>query len=403
MRALAVAAALVQVACAGDYVARTSEVRRAYEGGDTEGALARLDAAPCPERDRLLHLMDRGMVLHAAGRWAESNAALEQAEQLAARLEIVSLSEEVKTLASNERERAYRGEDFEKVLLNVFRALNYAALGEEEEALVEVRRVHERLEKMIREEGKPYEQLAIARYLGGVLWEDQGELDAAYIDYEKAAELAPFEAVAEPLLRLAAETGREDALVSWSSRLPAARAAPLAEGEGQIVVVVEYGLSPQKTELESGPQLIAVPHYRPRAFVRDRVKVRSGGSEVRGAVVSSIEQVAQVHLADRLHRIALRSAASTAIKAGVAAGVASAADSEGLGWLTFWLLASTTRADLRSWLSLPAEFQIARLRAPAGRREIEVEIGRETSRHTIAVRPGRVSLLVLRRYGGGVR
>lgn len=200
--ALALASVLLlSSGCAGDYVARTRGVRSAYQQGDYSRALSSLEAAAKegPEQDRLLVLMDKGMVLHAAGQWAESNAVLEEAERLSEQIDSVSVSEEAKTLVTNERQRTYRGEDFEKLMISVLQALNYAELGDDEAAMVEVRQVNERLEKMIAEEKKPYEQLAIARYLGGVIREDQRDWDSAYIDYAKAYEIAPRkDALAEP-------------------------------------------------------------------------------------------------------------------------------------------------------------------------------------------------------------
>jgi uncharacterized protein len=160
------------IGCAGDYVARTRGVRQAYEAGDTEKALQQIRPERKSPKDQLLALLDEGMVLHAGGRWEESIKVLGEADKLSQQLDVVSVSEEAATLLTNERERAYRGEDFEKLMISVLQALNYAGLGKEEDALVEVRRVNERMRKMIVDEKKPYEQLAFARYLGGVLYED---------------------------------------------------------------------------------------------------------------------------------------------------------------------------------------------------------------------------------------
>lgn len=221
--------------CASDYVARTASARSAYQASDYPRALAELDGEQkeAPERDQLLLLLDKGMVLHAAGQWEESTKVLAQADDLSSQLDITSVSEEAGVLLSNERRRAYRGEDFEKLMISVLQALNYAELGRDEDALVEVRRVNERLEKMIIEEKKPYEQLAIARYLGGVLYEDQHEWDSAFIDYMKAYELEPrLEGLVEPLLRLAKKTGRDDAYESLSQKFPDVAHDALSPGDG---------------------------------------------------------------------------------------------------------------------------------------------------------------------------
>lgn len=396
--------------CASDYVARTQNVRQAYESGDHVVALQRLvelekDGS---RKDRLLVLLDKGMLQHAQGQYADSVRTLTEAERLADELDVISVSEEAGTLLSNERERAYRGEDFEKLMINVLQALNYAQLGKDEAALVEVRRVHLRLDRMVSEEKKPYEQLAIARYLGGVLWEDQGNADSAFIDYYKAWELNPsLGHLAGPLLRLAEKTGRKDAFKELRAAFPDADHSPLKPGEGEVVVVVETGLSPEKVPMEvpyDGPgvdrsarvNLIAVPSFRDR-WAEGTTTVRVGPERQTAVTVTSIESVAKQHLDDRVGRAMARSVASVALKAGIAAGAGAVSRSEALGALTFLLLNQANEADLRSWLSLPAEFQVARFRLLAGEYPVTVDSG-ATGDAKVQVRPGRVSLVVMRVY-----
>lgn len=392
--------------CASDYVARTHQVRRAYQDYDHSRALKKLEqeAEKGPENDRLLALMDQGMVLHAAGQYQESIRVLAEAEKRAESLEIVSVSEEAATLLANERQRAYRGEDFERLMISTLQALNYAKLGAEEDALVEVRRVNERLQKMIAEEKKPYEQLAVARYLGGVLYEDQGEWDSAFIDYQKAQELEPsLGHLAEPLLRLAKKTGRDDAYRALRSRYPEVGHQPIGAQEGEVVVVVEAGLSPEKVPDQTRRthrgevELIAIPRFRDRGHP-PRASVQGGGIEISAVTVTSLARVAKVHLDDRIGRLIARALAGTALKAGLAAGAGALTKSEGVGALTFLLLNLANQPDLRSWLSLPAEFQLARLRLPAGKHSLTVEVGGHRVSQEVEVRPRRLSLLVVRAY-----
>ncbi|AKQ64318.1 TPR domain protein [Myxococcus hansupus] len=403
--ALALASVLLlSTGCAGDYVARTRGVRSAYQQGDYTRALANLESATKegPAQDQLLVMMDKGMVLHAAGKWAESNAVLEEAERLSEQLDSVSISEEAKTLVTNERQRTYRGEDFEKLMISVLQALNYVELGDDEAAMVEVRQVNERMEKMIAEEKKPYEQLAIARYLGGVIREDQRDWDSAYIDYAKAYEIAPRkEALAEPLLRLAKKAGRDDVYAELLARYPDVAHEPLAPGEGQVVVVVEAGLAPEKQrgsrDRGGGGDLVEVPVYRTRGLAPP-VNVALEGQSKTAATVTSLSDVAVVHLNDRIGRLLAKQLANAAVKAGVAAGVGALTKSEELGVLTFLILNAVNAPDLRSWLSLPAEFQVARFRVPPGSHTVRVAAWGHTTEHPIEVKPGRIGVLVLRRY-----
>jgi hypothetical protein len=400
-----VALSILLPACAGDYVSRTQGIRRAYETYDYARALDLLQKeAKGSQIDRLLVLLDRGMILHSAGRFDESIAVLAEADRLSQQLDGTSISEEAKALLSNERERAYRGEDFEKLMITVLQALNYAELGNDEDALVEVRRVNERIHKMIAEEKKPYQQLAIARYLGGILYEDQGDWDNAFIDYQEAQKLQPnLGALAEPLLRLAKKTQREDAYRGLKAIYPEVPEKPLGRDEGQLVVIIEAGLSPEKKSAqrehhgERGVELVDVPVYRDRW--RPTVATIQVGDQVQTATtLTSLGAVAKVHLDDRIGRILAKSIASMVAKAGVAAGAAALTKSEEVGALTFLLLSLSTRADLRSWLSLPAEFQLARFRLAPGKYQVRVGPGGKARGLDVEVRPRRIALSVMRSY-----
>jgi hypothetical protein len=391
--------------CAGDYVARTRDLRRAYEAGQYEKAIEGFDAEvrKGKEIDRLLALMDEGMTLHAAGRHRDSIRVLAEADKLSQQLDVVSISEEAKVLLSSEREKAYRGEDFEKLMISVLQALNYAQLGMDEDALVEARRVNERMLAMIREENKPYEQLAVARYLSAVLWEDTGHEDDAFIDYAAANELAgDLGTLAEPLLRLAKRTERHEALAELRKQYPGVEPKPLRRTEGQLLVVVEAGRVPEKTNGtwhgRSKAELIAIPVFRDRPWTRGTTVAVGAEPPVLPTAVTSLENVSKVHLNDRVGRMIAKQLAALVVRAGIATGIGAATKSETLGVLAFLAASYVNQPDLRSWLSLPAQFELARFRLPAGQHEVTVRSGAKNLVQTVDVRPGRVTLLVLRTY-----
>ncbi len=401
------AIALLLTGCAGDYIARTAGYRRAYESYNYPPAIQGFagEASSGPQIDQLLAMMDQGMVLHADGKFEESIQVLAQADKLSERLDFVSVSEEAKVLISSERERAYRGEDFEKLMISTLQALNYAQLGKDEDALVEVRRVNERMQRMINEEKKPYQQLAVARYLTGVLWEDQGHPDDAIIDYLAANQLAgDLGTLAEPLVRLAKETGRDQALKELRRQYPWLQPQPLGKDEGQVLVVLEAGKAPVKTNgsRSGGPkaEVIAVPVFRDRPWIRDAQVLLDGdaATAVRPTTVTSLEQVAKIHLDYRIDGLVARQIGALALRTGIAAGAGAATKSEAIGILTFLALSYANQPDLRSWMSLPAEFQLARFRMPAGVHRLTVVAGGGAREVQVDVRPRRVTLVVLRSY-----
>ncbi len=396
--------------CASTYVAKTAPARAAYVRGDYDAALAKYAAVMPQEKNsinQLLILLDRGMVAHAAGRWQESIDILTQADELSKKLDFTSVSEEAAALITNEGTRVYRGEDFEKLMITMLLAVNYYQLGKDEDALVEVRRVNERIEKMIAEEKKPYEQLGVARYMAGVFWEDTRELDNAALDYLKAAEAEKnIGSAVEAALRLAKKTERDDQYNALKKKFPNVTIEEVGRGDSQVVVLIEAGMAPEKHSSDrqvAGNDgrvgtMIAVPVYPPRAVPIPRAKVMLDGKVIEAGTVTSVDRVANVHLNDRIGKLIAKSAASLLLKAGVAGAVGAAAKSEALGAATFLLLSMTQQADLRSWTTLPAEFQVARKRVAPGTYKFTVEYGGRTTNHEVTVKPGRVALAVVRRF-----
>lgn len=144
-------------------------------------------------KNELLYLLDYGMVLHLAGRYGESVDTFEKAKRLYDSLYTVSISSEASTWFLNDNMAPYRGEDFERVMVNIFQAFNFAMLGNIQEALVEARDVDQKL-KLINAQYGPdqknaYQEDASARLFMGILYEnskDANDLYEAMISYYRA-------------------------------------------------------------------------------------------------------------------------------------------------------------------------------------------------------------------------
>jgi uncharacterized protein len=142
------------------------------------------------EKSLVLYGMDRGMLLQLAGDYQQSNAVLEQAEEELDRLYTRKIRTETLAFMTNDTALPYEGDPYEQVLLNVLKALNYAALGQWQDALVEARRIDHRLNVLsdrIQEKGA-YREDGFARYLSGILYESTGDVNNAFIAYRKAYE-----------------------------------------------------------------------------------------------------------------------------------------------------------------------------------------------------------------------
>jgi hypothetical protein len=214
-------------------------------------------------KNRLLYLMDEGMVLHLAGRYHESNAVLEEAYLLVEEQYTTRLRDQASAILLNETQLPYEGEPFEHVLINVIKGLNYALLQSWNEALVEARRIDHRLNVLSdRTEGHAYQEDPFARYLTGVLYENAGDLNNAYVAYRKAEAVyeevrawskVPLpDAVKTDLIRVTSALHLVEDLERYQAKYPEVTsdaAMPHDSDMAQLIVVSYHGQSPQKEDL----------------------------------------------------------------------------------------------------------------------------------------------------------
>ncbi|MDH5774830.1 MAG: hypothetical protein OEZ57_07935, partial [Nitrospirota bacterium] len=220
-------------------------------------------------KSRLLFLMDQGMVLHLAGQYAESNSVLEEAHLLIEDLYTKRLRDEAASLLVNEARQPYEGAPHEHVMVNVVKALNYAAQQQWNEALVEARRIDHRLNVLSdKEEGKDrYHEDPFARYLVGLLYDIAGDTNNAYVGYRKAEQIYKEnvgwtrvmlpDVLKRDLIRTANRLGLQGEAKQYQEKFPEVANPTSVSPRGnlaQIVVVSYHGKGPKKEDL-----LIDVP------------------------------------------------------------------------------------------------------------------------------------------------
>jgi hypothetical protein len=213
--------------------------------GEHEEALRMLGSRVAP-RDALVRSLQRGMVLHAAGRHAESNAALEEAEREAEERLTRSVARAAGSLLVNDGVLEYLPTPSERAMIPYYRMLNYLALDRPAEARVEAGRLsallgeREAEEKCVRE--------GFLQYLSGLVYQSAGERNDALVSFrraERAYDACPGEETAPPgplgadLWRAAREAGVEEVADSAARRYGIS-GAPVA-GAGEVVVLVEHG------------------------------------------------------------------------------------------------------------------------------------------------------------------
>lgn len=356
--------------------------------------------------DQLLWLMDLGLALHAAGRYDESTKYFLQADKIAEIKDYTSLAAEATTLLTSENIKHYQGEDFEKVMINVYLAMNYAIQGNTEEALVEARRVNRKLYLMITDGQRKYKLNEFARYLSAILYESNGDYNDAYIDYKETLKLRPtFKTVGRDLWRTAWLQRMNDEADGWrrqfglsSTDIELAKETGPRSAKGEVVILYENGISPIK---QPNPQFTSLPKFFARrnpshgASILVNDQMIPQGTEI----LHDIEATAIQNLDEKYGALVAKKIAGVVAKEVVANQVEKRTDSPILGALTRLFFYASDTADVRSWSLLPKDLQVARVTLPPGEYRIQVQpqgVGERLPEKTVKVVAGRKTFVAFR-------
>jgi hypothetical protein len=425
---------LLAAGCA-TYVASNLDLRSQLAAGDWQAALARVDAHP-GGRDRLLELLQRGHVQHYAGRFEESNAAFQQAEDLAASLYTRSVSQAAASLVVNDLTVDYRGKPHELAMVPFYRAFNYLSLGDPDAAQVEARKATLALagavEATLREIERPEDREAARRlqdsgflhWFSGLLFESEGAANDAFVAYRNAARaylasgeltgVTPPVALGRDLERVGLAYGFrsevEELRAASPALFPPPDSAPAGGAGGEVVVVLESGWVATRDQVMLNVPILDVDHHYGSNddWAQELVNRASPGwsssydadieywltvavpvmappttGEVAAVRLSAEHATATSEPADDLSRRASATFDAergqmlfrTFVRALAKYALAQAAENqdETAGAIVNLLGVLTERADTRCWLTLPDRLAVARLRLPPGRHELRLE------------------------------
>jgi uncharacterized protein len=415
--ALALPAAFALAGCS-TYSTQAPLIRDALLHDDYEKAkkeVGKIDRSG----SELLYCYELGTVLHEQGDYAASNATFERAEQVFDELYTKSISRELGAMVVNEGLVKYRGDAFEAVLVNYYKILNYLFLGQPNDALVECRRLNQKLQ-VIHDAGETYfVDDPFLQYLTALVYELGGETEsaevsyrAAFQEYERDSTLA-----APPWLSCdAAENARRvgDAALAASYEKDDS-CPPPAPGHGRVVVLVEEGAVARKIETSftvpifnndrysnqdayayelygrrgqnydnrvvkywlhvALPALQEDPPLPHRAVVRASLASpdhKEDKGEATAVTVEDLDLQARRAYTEKQPTVVMRAIARALAKY-IASETASQKDT-GLGTLVNLLGVVTETADTRSWTTLPRNIQLARLDLDPGKYRIDVDV-----------------------------
>ncbi|MDR2110605.1 MAG: hypothetical protein LBP32_04785 [Spirochaetaceae bacterium] len=300
------------------------------------------------QRDMILYYLDAGMISHYAESYEDSSKLLQEGERAIERAFTKSVTEAIGSYILNDTTKEYAGEDYEDVYLNVFNALNYYHRGLEEDALVEIRRMNNKLRYLSvkydtsitnlqrsalensaeipydpRTARTEFSNSALARYLGMLFDRGRGLWDDARIDRDE--------------VRLA--FANQPSVYTFPVPASLDEELDIPPGKARINIISFSGLSPVKEEETLRIPIayhwikIALPvlHSRPSRVARTEV-VFDTGETLTLELIEDIDAVARETFKQRIGVIylktILRAITKTAASTALDIGAREAEDSE---------------------------------------------------------------------------
>lgn len=365
---------LALTAGCASYQSKVDSARKAITQRDFDKALKELQ--PLAEKDngdQLAYLMEYGTTQQLAGQYKESNVTFEKTSKLAEALDYQSVTRQAGSLILSQDMVQYKGDTFEKIFINAYMAMNYLAMNNLDDALVESRRINEKYLLYRSDQKKNFELNSFGKYLSAVIWEASHSYDDAYIAYEEAYKIdSSISTIGEDLIRSAKLARRMDSYQEWKQKFSHVKEDPkwYDPSMGEIVVIYQQGWGPRKYDTGGSLHLPGLKPVRSNTQ-KARLTVENSSNYV-SREIYDVQTAATQTLKDDQMLLAAKRAAGVATKAVLASQVQ---QKEGplAGFLTMLALSAGDHADLRQWSTLPQTIQTVRVMMPAGKYRISLE------------------------------
>ena len=396
------------------YSAQNELMHQAVKSGNYQEAEALL---PDYIAGDVLDNLEKGRVYLLNERFEESKTSFERSDFSVRELQeqaTISVSESVASLSSlavNDNLTTYHPADYELGFLHLYLALNYLQENDLEGALVEVRRANTVQERAKREREQELESAQnqlknqglspnlgsiLSQYpdagetlkavqnsylllLSALLYEADGDLNSAYVDYRRALAVEPNNRqIVEGTKRVARRLGMRSDLKKLEKRYGVTR--PLSSNEARVIVLEEQGVVSSLGEWKQSLPLfdrhgrgvlysIALPYY-PSQSKQGYSPLTLNDVPLTSAALTDVNLMAQKNLTERMPAIVIRQVLRVWAKDQIRR---QAAKDNDVGNILFnvWNVL-TEQADTRSWLTLPSQVRSSSAVIKAGEQVMEV-------------------------------
>jgi hypothetical protein len=427
-RILFVAIALITFSSCATYHQKNAAFYQNIYNGNFEEAETVIDADKKLQngRNKLLYNLDKGVVTHMLGKHAESIAHFKEADIIIEDTR-KNIGTEALALLTNPMAKPYMPEDFEVIMINFYQALNYIALNQWDEAIVECKRANIKLNRLNdkhKDHKNRYQRDAFAHLLMGLIYDAQGDANNAFIAYRNAFEVYETdypeqfnvglpEQLKYDLIRTADKTGFKDQVDFFQNKF-GIESLNNQGNHGELVFFWLNGFGPVKAEwgltftnspgdlgwltfhsedmgmdfpffigdLNSRDQRkitnmevtrITFPKYVPRLPVFNEAYISVNDSlHYPIYEAENINEIAFKVLQDRM----VRELGNALLRLALKEAVQNIAENEDktLGFFVSLANAITEKADTRNWQTLPHSISYTRISLPPGEHELHLNV-----------------------------
>lgn len=437
------------------YNDKSAQMSVAWSMGDYEAAKVAVasQVGSSKKRDLILWRLEQGAIHQMADEPHESNLAFDAAESHVDDYELqakIKVGSEASAIFTNQAKLPYRGKEFDKIMMNVYKATNFMALGEVENARVEFNRVYQRQKNAVESNARRIQEandIADAAKRGEL--KDKGKkvnynVDLAMKDPKVAAKTSnmlaavdarilpyadyvnPYATFLEGVFFMHTAVNQSDAerAEGCFSRVRSMSPGTFIEedyeqaksvalgttAEPVTYVIFATGSAPSLKEFRIDLPLflvsnvtyagVAVPQldYRDN-YVTHLTAQTSSGDSYTTELVSSMDVIVSKEFKNDWPNVLTKTLISAGVKATAGYIAEQAVKDEGWAVQLAVQLANATmqaalnRADVRTWTTLPKQFQYARIPTPIDG-NLELKIGTWT--HSAKVDANKTQILMVR-------
>jgi len=385
------------------------EFNRTFEVSDFNSASAfaekNIKKRKNPSGEDLLWTIQAGAARRALKDYASSTKHFDKAEEFFKFYDLRwSAGDEISAMAINDNVIPYKGQEYDGVMVNVYKALNFLSQGNKDLARVEFNRALDRQrrtkEKFEKEISKAKERIDKAQY-GNLIKSSLADPNLKKTLQDKYPELYEYQAYrdytnpfvtyiaavyfngigesssARDLLKETCGLVPENQLISQEFEETEKTIAANGTFKNTVWVVFENGLGPVKEEFRIDLPLfvatnrvfyagMALPKLRYRDAAFAYLLIESDGNKYNTSVVSDMDRVIHSEFKKDFDAALTRAIISTTVK--VVAQYAMTNQNSTTANIGAMLIAAysfaTNAADVRIWTALPKNFQFAKLPRP---------------------------------------